>query len=565
MTIGSALAIVLLIYGGYSFVAYPFFLSPLRKIPRAHWSVPLPYIGSCWILYHRVRTRNNATTYRAHVKYGPVVRLSDNEISVNCFEGGIKTIYAGGWEKHEWYPRQFANFGVTNMFSTTGHTPHAQKKRILANIYSKSYLQSSAQLQMNSQKLLAERYLPLIKGTADSAEAVDIHELNNAFTMDFITAYQFGISQSTNFTQNIDIRKKYLHLYHSRRQWQFVSSEISPMFHTCLRRIGISLFPSSIRKASAWLEAWSTSMCDAADRYLQSSGEVGTYGGNEPLVFKQYKVGLMSLRRKDPTAGVELHPHLDEGMNFTTNVRAGGSSLSDDHTTLLEVYSEMVDQLAAGHETSAIALTYLFYELSKDPRLQSRLHAELVTLQPQMKWPSNGILKLPKTKDLDALPFLEAVVMEVLRLHAPIPGMQPRVTPTTPGGVSLGPSSTSSHYAGLPGNVRVSSMAYALHRIPEIFLKPQAFNPDRWLSSCEEQLVEMQRHFWAFGSGGRMCIGKHLAMQEMKLIAAAVFTNFTTEIAEGGDMGIEEIDAYTTRPKSGKLVIRIMSRQAGLE
>jgi len=68
----------------------------------------------------------------------------------------------------------------------------------------------------------------------------------------------------------------------------------------------------------------------------------------------------------------------------------------------------------------------------------------------------------------------------------------------------------------------------------------------------------MNHHFWAFGSGGRMCIGSHLALQEIKLIVAAVYANYKTEIVD--DDGIEEVDAYTTRPKSGRLVLRFLRR-----
>jgi cytochrome P450 len=69
-------------------------------------------------------------------------------------------------------------------------------------------------------------------------------------------------------------------------------------------------------------------------------------------------------------------------------------------------------------------------------------------------------------------------------------------------------------------------------------------------------LKEMHRWFWAFGSGGRMCIGSHLAMQEMKLIVCALLGNYEVEIAEGGDEGIEAIDAYTVRPRSNRLMMR---------
>lgn len=451
------------------------------------------------------------------------------------------------------------------MFSTVGHHPHAQKKRIMANIYSKSYLQSSAQVQTNSQELLTKRFIPLLEDLANSGEEVDIHEINNAFTMDFMTAYQFGISRSTNFTQDTEVRRKYLHLYHSRRDWQFISSEIPPIFRILMQRLGISLYPAFIHTANDWLEDWSKSMCEAADQYLRSFEGSSSSAGNEPLVFRQFKTGLMSLRQKDPTAGLEVHPHLAEGMNFTRGLKSEDTIVPVEHISLLEVYSDMVDQLAAGHETSGLALTYLYYELSKHPEMQDRLHEELLMLKPQIKWPppdSSSLLSLPGTKDIDSLSFLDALIMETLRLHAPIPGMQPRITPSVPGGVSLGPSDSKHHYTGLPGNIRVSAMAYTLHKIPEVFPEPDSFNPDRWLNSSEEQLTEMNRHFWAFGSGGRMCIGKHLAIQEIKLIVAALFTNYTIGIAPNGDTDIEEIDAYTTRPKSGRLVVQLRRRRA---
>ena len=46
--------------------------------------------------------QNNRTVHAAHLKYGPVVRLAPYELSVNCVDAGIRTIYAGGFEKHDW-------------------------------------------------------------------------------------------------------------------------------------------------------------------------------------------------------------------------------------------------------------------------------------------------------------------------------------------------------------------------------------------------------------------------------------------------------------------------------
>lgn len=100
-------AIVLL--GLYKFILHPLLIHPLRHIPSAHWSIP--FFGDLWITYQRYMERNNAVTFAAHLKYGTVVRMGANELSVNCVENGIKTIYAGGWEKHAWYPQRFGSYG----------------------------------------------------------------------------------------------------------------------------------------------------------------------------------------------------------------------------------------------------------------------------------------------------------------------------------------------------------------------------------------------------------------------------------------------------------------------
>lgn len=92
----------------YKLIIYPVFLSPLSKIPNAHWSAP---ISPAWIIWKRYRAQNNRTIQSAHVRLGPIVRLAPSEVSVNCVDGGIKSIYTGGYEKHEWYPRVFGSFG----------------------------------------------------------------------------------------------------------------------------------------------------------------------------------------------------------------------------------------------------------------------------------------------------------------------------------------------------------------------------------------------------------------------------------------------------------------------
>ncbi|RMD44553.1 hypothetical protein DV735_g576, partial [Chaetothyriales sp. CBS 134920] len=531
---------VVAIVAVYRLIIYPLFLHPLRHIPSAHWSVPV--FGDAWILYQRFWSRNNATTYKAHLEHGEVVRLGWNELSINCVDDGIKTIYGGGWEKHPWYPQQFASYGVTNMFSTVHHAPHSQKKRTIANIYSKSTLATSPQVAANSKVLLGERILPLIQALSESDTPADVYGLSNGITMDFMTAYQFGIANSTNFIQNAEARQHHLHVYHSRRKYEFYSAE-TPWLKPLCRRVGIALVPRVLDKANDFLEDFSKRMCRGADVQLQ---EPSSFAGDEPVVYKHFKTGLTNLRSRDALLGKELSK-----ITLPTSKDKHGD-IPDETTS--EVYSEMLDHLGAGHETSAVALTYLMWEMSKDPELQAKLRAEVRTLTPTIIWPSSApdfdSLTLPAPKEIDALPLLNAVLMETLRLHAPIPGMEPRVSPppNSPAGHKLG------QYTGIPGGIRVSSMPYVLHRNSEVFPSPETFNVFRWLEAAPAQLKEMNRWFWAFGSGGRMCIGSHLAQQELKLVVAAIYTNWETEIVD--DEGIEAIDAYTVSPRSSKLILR---------
>ena len=101
-----SLGILLVLYLLYKYVFHPAFLSTLSKIPNAHWSSPF---SPLWISWKRYASAENAAIHTAHLKYGPIVRVGPNDISVNCVDEGIKTI--GGFEKPDWYPNAFFNYG----------------------------------------------------------------------------------------------------------------------------------------------------------------------------------------------------------------------------------------------------------------------------------------------------------------------------------------------------------------------------------------------------------------------------------------------------------------------
>jgi hypothetical protein len=97
--------VIVLCIAVYRLILYPALLSPLAKVPNAHWSSS---ISSAWLLWLKWSHQENLTVYKRHMESGPVIRLAPNVLSVNCFEDGLKTIYQGGFPKPVFYFRGFA-------------------------------------------------------------------------------------------------------------------------------------------------------------------------------------------------------------------------------------------------------------------------------------------------------------------------------------------------------------------------------------------------------------------------------------------------------------------------
>jgi hypothetical protein len=103
---------VLLLLLLYNCFIYPAFLSPLAKIPNAHFTSPF---SNFWIQWQRYRSSENKAIHEAHKRLGPIVRLGATELSVNSLDC-VRTVYGDGFDRHEWYCRAFENYGFVVHF-----------------------------------------------------------------------------------------------------------------------------------------------------------------------------------------------------------------------------------------------------------------------------------------------------------------------------------------------------------------------------------------------------------------------------------------------------------------
>jgi cytochrome P450 len=165
-----------------------------------------------------------------------------------------------------------------------------------------------------------------------------------------------------------------------------------------------------------------------------------------------------------------------------------------------QVRDEVMTLLLAGHETTALALTWAFMLLDRNRGARDRLEAEL-----------DAILgdRPPKPSDVAALPYAQAVVNETLRLYPPayVTGRE-AVRNTAIGGVPMP-----------KGHIVLISM-YSTHRDPRFFPEPESFRPERWVDGLEKRLP--RGAFIPFGMGSRKCIGSSFAMMEATLLLATI-------------------------------------------
>lgn len=99
------------------------------------------------------------------------------------------------------------------MFSLPTSRAHSAQKRLVSNLYSKSYLQSSALVAEITQEIIYKRFLPLLASYAKASAPFEVLSLNHGIAMDFVSSYIFGLQHSTNFIQDEKTRNNWLHTF----------------------------------------------------------------------------------------------------------------------------------------------------------------------------------------------------------------------------------------------------------------------------------------------------------------------------------------------------------------
>lgn len=226
---------------------------------------------------------------------------------------------------------------------------------------------------------------------------------------------------------------------------------------------------------------------------------------------------LIQERRRRPSGSADLLSMLIEARDEET-----GESMTD-----LQIRVEVTTFLLAGQETTALALTWLWYLLSQHDGPRRRLAGELDEVLDGRR---------PGFADLANLPYTRMVIDETMRLYPPAWGFSRQALDDD----SLGGFD-------LPRGWLAFVIPYVLHRLPAYWEEPEQFEPERF---SPDRSADRARFLYVpFGAGPRQCIGNHFAMTELLVVVSMLAQRFVLRLVPGH--GVEPYALITLRPRFG--------------
>ena len=261
---------------------------------------------------------------------------------------------------------------------------------------------------------------------------------------------------------------------------------------------------------------------------------------------------LAALRVVDQTIYRIIHERRESGeikndllgMLMEARDEDSGEAMTDQ-----QLRDEVVTIFVAGHETTAVLLTWLTYLLSQHPEIEGRLALE-------ESQALNG--RLPTFNDLTGLPYLRMTIDETLRLFPPA-----WLTNRT----CLAEDEICGYR--IPAGEIVAISPYVIHRLPEYWPNPERFDPERFTPerpggrpSGDEPPGSMKQHRFAyipFGAGPHQCIGNNFALVEAQLIYTTLLQRYRLQATQ--ERPVKPAPQVTLRPKDG-LWMRLSTTRA---
>ncbi|KAF5595093.1 benzoate 4-monooxygenase cytochrome P450 [Fusarium pseudocircinatum] len=479
----------------YAWIAHLLGNGNLRHVPGPWYckvaSIPL---SICEIL-----CRRNAIILDLHKKYGPIVQISPNEVSVADFEA-TKQIYGtkDRWAKSDYFDH-FMGYDRRSIFATKPYKDHRIKRKYTSSFYQAKTIYKLPEIEEH----VKSRSLAVLDQVRNG-EDVDMFSLTSWYALDNITFLVFGPYHGTHAVDQTCPERGILE---GLKHQQF----IGPLRYR---------YPWLYNHASLLLHKLTSRL-----RYLSADEEFPAW------CQKKFFAALTD-------------PQLHESHSLVRHLwELKEDDAYDESIDVAYMAAEILDNIEAAEATIAVTATYLIWKLTEAPEWQDEIRRELSVLPKQ----DNGF---PSFADIDTRVLsLEACLREVYRMHPSSSGKNERVVPL--GGRTL---------AGVfvPEHTIVTSSVLALHHDGEVYSDAGRFLPRRWIEGGEEQRKILDAQLIPFGYGGRICLGKALAAMELKLLIASLYLEHESVAALGTNaVSMKQCSTHDAVPRGSKCIVRL--------
>ncbi|KAF2178846.1 putative P450 monooxygenase [Zopfia rhizophila CBS 207.26] len=450
-----------------SLAIHRLYLSPLAKFPG-----PKLAAATLWYeFYYDVIKRGRFAweIKRMHEVYGPIVRINPFELHINDPEF-YDELYTGSSRKRNKFEWSADMFSIPeSMISTVSHDLHRRRRAPIAQFFSPQAIRRFDPVIRTKLELLCSR----LKEYEKTGEPAVTENAFTALTSDIITEYSFGIS--TGYLEMPGFNPTWLPGLLSASENSLLHKQI-PWITSVMRSLPVSLL-------------------------LKLKPEMGNFVIFQEAISIEKQINAVQKGEIKPHANGD-HPTIFHAFLASGEEVTPGRLLGEGQTLV-----------AAGSLTTAHYLKATTYHILHDPPVLKKLKAEV-----QEAMPNPSVL--PPFRDLDRLPYLNAVVNEGFRLSHGVIARLTRVAPD---------ESLKLNDWVIPAGTPVGMSTWLQHLNASLFPNPDDFRPERWLEPDADRL---KKYLVNFTKGSRVCLGKDLARTKIVYTLCALFRRFDMELYE---------------------------------
>lgn len=280
-------------------------------------------------------------------------------------------------------------------------------------------------------------------------------------------------------------------------------------------------------------------LCRALNVLLDDVGAMGCTQLNTPLTFsassrERFQTAKRTLDGIVAAIIDERRRMPADRADFMSVLLGARDAQTGDCLTDRQIQDEVISMMIAGHETTALILSWSWSLLAANPAAERNLHQEV-----------DRVLgtRAPTLQDLDNLPYTLMVLQESMRLYPPVWFIARKTTSAGDMGGCY-----------VPENVLVVVSPYAIHRHPDFWQRPDEFDPSRFSAGTYAKYS-----YIPFGGGRHLCLGMHLALIEGPLLLAGIAQRYIVRPVERSR--IHPRPAITLRLGDG-LIVALQERRA---